>query len=88
MAAFGGPQGVLGSSFFDPIACPSVQRAISADLDYGLGAEAYVQRATLLWASDIERWAYSGLFNLQYCNGLSNESDDVPFLFKDIENPI
>jgi len=30
--------------------------------------------ATLLWASDIVRWA--------------NESDDVPFLFKDIENPI
>jgi hypothetical protein len=44
--------------------------------------------ATLLRASDIERRAYSGLFNLQYYNGLFNELDDVHFLFKDLENPI
>ena len=44
--------------------------------------------ATLLRASDIERFAYSGLFNLQYYKGLSNELDDVHFLFKDLENPI
>jgi GT2 family glycosyltransferase len=44
--------------------------------------------ATLLRASDIERLAYSGLFNLQYYNGLFDELDDVHFLFKDIENPI
>jgi len=30
MAAFGGPPGVRGTSFFDPVACPGVQRAISA----------------------------------------------------------
>jgi GT2 family glycosyltransferase len=44
--------------------------------------------ATLLRASDIERGAYSGLFNLQYYNGLFNELDDVRFLVKDLENPI
>jgi glycosyltransferase involved in cell wall biosynthesis len=44
--------------------------------------------ATLLRAGDIERRVYSGLFNLQYYNGLFNELDDVHFLFKDIENPI
>jgi glycosyltransferase involved in cell wall biosynthesis len=44
--------------------------------------------ATLLRASDIERFAYSGLFNLQYYTGLFNELDDVHFLFKDLENPI
>jgi GT2 family glycosyltransferase len=44
--------------------------------------------ATLLRASDIERLAYSGLFNLQYYNGLFNELDDVHFLFKDLEGPI
>jgi GT2 family glycosyltransferase len=44
--------------------------------------------ATLLRASDAERFAYSGLFNLQYYTGLFNELDDVHFLFKDIENPI
>jgi glycosyltransferase involved in cell wall biosynthesis len=44
--------------------------------------------ATLLRAGDMERLAYSGLFNLQYYNGLFNELDDVHFLFKDIENPI
>ena len=44
--------------------------------------------ATFLRASNIERRAYSGLFNLQYYNGLFNELDDVHFLFKDIENPI
>jgi glycosyltransferase involved in cell wall biosynthesis len=38
--------------------------------------------ATLLRASEIERTAYSGLFNLQYYNGLFNELDDVHFLFK------
>ena len=43
---------------------------------------------TLLRASDIERLAYSGLFNLQYYKGLFDELDDVHFLFKDIENPI
>jgi GT2 family glycosyltransferase len=50
----------------------------------GLAADA----ASLLRASDIERFAYSGLFNLQYYNGLLNELDDAHFLFKDIENPI
>jgi hypothetical protein len=44
--------------------------------------------AILLWASDIVRWAYSGLFNLQCYVGLSNELGDVSFLFKDSENPI
>jgi GT2 family glycosyltransferase len=44
--------------------------------------------ATLLRASDMERVVYSGLFNLQYYNGLFNELGDVHFLFKDIENPI
>ena len=44
--------------------------------------------ATLLRASDIERVVYSGLFNLQYYNGLFNELDDVHFLFRDLENPI
>jgi GT2 family glycosyltransferase len=44
--------------------------------------------ATLLRARDIERRAYSGIFNLQYYNGLFNELDDVHFLFKDLENPI
>jgi GT2 family glycosyltransferase len=40
--------------------------------------------ATLLRANDIERGAYSGLFNLQYYNGLFNELDDVHFLFRRI----
>jgi GT2 family glycosyltransferase len=44
--------------------------------------------ANLLQARDIERFAYSGLFNLQYYNGLLNELGDVHFLFKDLENPI
>jgi glycosyltransferase involved in cell wall biosynthesis len=44
--------------------------------------------ATLLRVSDIERQAYSGLFNLQYYNGLFNELDDVRFLFEDREYPI
>jgi GT2 family glycosyltransferase len=44
--------------------------------------------ATLLRASNIERRAYSGLFNLQYYSGFFSELDDVHFLFKDIENPI
>jgi GT2 family glycosyltransferase len=44
--------------------------------------------ASLLRVSDIERRAYSGLFNLQYYDGLFNELDDVDFLFKDFENPI
>jgi len=44
--------------------------------------------ATLLRADEIERGAYSGLFNLQYYNGLFNEMDNAHFLFQDIENPI
>jgi GT2 family glycosyltransferase len=44
--------------------------------------------ATLLRARGFERFAYSGLFNLQYYTGLFNELDDVHFLFKDLENPI
>jgi GT2 family glycosyltransferase len=44
--------------------------------------------ATLLRASDVERFAYSGLFNLQYYDGLLNELGDVHFLFKDLEKPI
>jgi GT2 family glycosyltransferase len=44
--------------------------------------------ATLLRASDMERFAYSGLFNLQYYNGLLNELDDVHFLLNDLENPV
>jgi glycosyltransferase involved in cell wall biosynthesis len=43
--------------------------------------------ATLSRAGDVERFAYSGLFNLQYYTGLFNELDDVHFLFKDLENP-
>jgi GT2 family glycosyltransferase len=42
--------------------------------------------ATLVRASDIERGAYSGLFNLQYYNGLFNELGDVHFLFNNLEN--
>jgi GT2 family glycosyltransferase len=44
--------------------------------------------ATLLRSNDLERRAYSGLFNLQYYNGLFHELHDVHFLFKDVENPI
>ena len=44
--------------------------------------------ATLLRVSDAERQAYSGLFNLQYYNGLFNELHDVRFLFEDRESPI
>jgi glycosyltransferase involved in cell wall biosynthesis len=55
-----------------------------ASLALKLAADA----ATLLRASDIERRAYSGLFNLQYYNGLFYELGDVNFLFKDLENPI
>jgi GT2 family glycosyltransferase len=44
--------------------------------------------ATQLRASEIERFAYSGLFNLHYYSGLLNELGDVHFLFKDLENPI
>ena len=44
--------------------------------------------ATLLGASDIERSAYSGLFNLQYYDGLFSELDDANYLFRDAENPI
>jgi GT2 family glycosyltransferase len=44
--------------------------------------------ATLLRAGAIERKAYSGLFNLQYYNGLFNELDDVPFLLEDLESKL
>jgi GT2 family glycosyltransferase len=44
--------------------------------------------ATLLQASEVERFAYSGLFNLQYYDGLLNELGDAHFLFKDLEKPI
>jgi glycosyltransferase involved in cell wall biosynthesis len=44
--------------------------------------------STRLRARDIERFAYSGLFNLQYYTGLFNELDDVHFLFKDLEDPV
>jgi glycosyltransferase involved in cell wall biosynthesis len=44
--------------------------------------------ATFLRVSDVARFAYSGLFNLQYYDGLLNELGDVHFLFKDIDNPI
>jgi GT2 family glycosyltransferase len=44
--------------------------------------------ATLLRASDVERRAYSGLFNLQYYTGLFNELDDVDFLTRDLDNPV
>jgi glycosyltransferase involved in cell wall biosynthesis len=44
--------------------------------------------ATFLRATDVARFAYSGLFNLQYYDGLLNELGDVHFLFKDIDNPI
>jgi hypothetical protein len=43
--------------------------------------------ATLSRAGDVERFAYSGLFNLQYYTGLFDELDDVHFLFKDLANP-
>lgn len=39
--------------------------------------------ATLLRARNLERHAYSGLFNLQYYTGLFNELDDIRFLFED-----
>jgi GT2 family glycosyltransferase len=54
-----------------------------ASLALKLAADA----ATFLRASKIEQKAYSGLFNLQYYNGLFNELDDVHFLFKNPENP-
>jgi glycosyltransferase involved in cell wall biosynthesis len=41
-----------------------------------------------LRASEIERQAYSGLFNLQYYNGLFNELNDQHFLFKNLDNPV
>jgi len=44
--------------------------------------------ATLLRAGEVERFAYSGLFNLQYYDGLLHELDDVNFLITDLENPI
>jgi len=44
--------------------------------------------STRLRARGIERFAYSGLFNLQYYTGLFNELDDVHFLFKDLANPV
>jgi glycosyltransferase involved in cell wall biosynthesis len=44
--------------------------------------------ATLLRASDIERFAYSGLFNLQYYHGLLCELNDAHFLSMHQENPI
>ena len=42
--------------------------------------------ATVLRARGIERFAYSGLFNLQYYTGLFDELDDVHFLFKELEH--
>jgi hypothetical protein len=39
--------------------------------------------ATFLRTSELERFAYSGLFNLQYYYGLLNELGDRNFLFKD-----
>jgi GT2 family glycosyltransferase len=42
--------------------------------------------ATLLRATDLERFAYSGLFNLHYYSGLLDELNDVHFLFKDLES--
>ena len=44
--------------------------------------------ATFFRARDIERFAYSGLFNLQYYDGLLTELGDVQFLFKDLDCPI
>lgn len=44
--------------------------------------------ATLLRASAIERTVYSGLFNLQYYNGLFNELDDAPFSFDNPESKL
>jgi GT2 family glycosyltransferase len=44
--------------------------------------------ATLLQAGDIERFAYSGLFNLQYYDGLLNELNDTHFLLMAVDNPI
>jgi glycosyltransferase involved in cell wall biosynthesis len=55
-----------------------------ASLALKLAADA----ANLLRASDMERFAYSGLFNLQYYNGLLGELGDVHFFFKDFDNPI
>jgi GT2 family glycosyltransferase len=50
--------------------------ARAADSALKLAADA----ATLMRANRLERGAYSGLFNLQYYNGLFNELDDVHFL--------
>jgi GT2 family glycosyltransferase len=44
--------------------------------------------ATLLRYGEVERKAYSGLFNLQYYDGLSNELNDRHFLFKESEHLI
>jgi glycosyltransferase involved in cell wall biosynthesis len=44
--------------------------------------------ATLLRAGAIERTVYSGLFNLQYYNGLFNELDDAPFSFENPESKL
>jgi GT2 family glycosyltransferase len=45
--------------------------------------------ATFLRVGVLEQQAYSGLFNLQYYYGFLRESNDDPFLFKDVEkNPI
>jgi GT2 family glycosyltransferase len=50
---------------------PRLTRIASSGLKFAADA------ATLLRASDIEGFAFSGLFNLQYYTGLFNELDDV-----------
>jgi GT2 family glycosyltransferase len=46
------------------------------------GLKLTADSAALLRADEIERGAYSGLFNLQYYNGLLNELGDAHFLFR------
>ena len=61
---------------------PRISQIVTAALK--LTADA----ATRLRANNVERRAYSALFNLQYYNGLFDELDDMHFLFKGLENPI
>ena len=44
--------------------------------------------ATLFRAGYIEQRVYSGLFSLQYYNGLFSELNDVQYLFRDHDTPI
>jgi len=64
---------------------PLISECQSSGEDVDAALKLAADAATLLRASNIERKAHSGLFNVQYYNGFFNELDDVHFLFKDVE---